>query len=111
MPSIFTRNASKNTTGYILSSGRFCHSLTSSSTASVTVLMKSAPTSTLYWSSRNPWMSRTVMPRAYIAMMRSSNPSNLRCPLATSSGSKLPSRSRGTAISISPSSVFTVLAL
>ena len=36
---IFTRRASKNTTGYIVSRGRDCHSATSSITSSVTELM------------------------------------------------------------------------
>src|SRR5260370_1635247 len=42
-------------------------------------------------------------------MIRSSNPSSLVCPLATICGWKLPLRSRGTAISIAPSSPITVL--
>ena len=43
---IFTRRASKNTTGYIGSSGRACQALTSAITASVTELMNSGDTST-----------------------------------------------------------------
>jgi len=39
---------------------------------------------------------------AYIAMILSSKPSKRLLPLAISNGSKLPSRSRGTAISITP---------
>ena len=35
---ILTRRASKKATGYTLASGRFCHSWTSSSTLSVTLL-------------------------------------------------------------------------
>ncbi len=51
---IFTRSASKNTTGYIGSSGRDCQAVTSASTASVTALMKSGVTSVAYISVRNP---------------------------------------------------------
>src|SRR5688572_12823310 len=49
---IFTRSASKNTTGYIGSSGRLCHAVTSATTASVTALIKSGETSTAYISFR-----------------------------------------------------------
>ena len=56
-------------------------------------------------------MSRTLMPRAYIAMILSSSPSIRVWPFAISFGSKLPSRSRGTAISNAPSSPFKVLRL
>jgi hypothetical protein len=42
---IFTRSASKKTTGYIGSSGRACQAVTSAITASVTLLMNSAQTS------------------------------------------------------------------
>src|SRR6516164_10549646 len=66
---ILTLKASKKTTGYIDSSGRFCHSTTSSKTKSVTVLIRSADTSTLYCSSRKRWISRTVIPWAYMAMI------------------------------------------
>lgn len=45
---IFTLSASKNTTGYIRSSGRDCHAPTSDITASVTELMNSGDTSTSY---------------------------------------------------------------
>ncbi len=41
-------------------------------------------------------MSRTVMPRAYKAMIRSLNPSSRVWPLRTICGSKVPLRSRGT---------------
>jgi hypothetical protein len=41
----FTRNASKKTTGYTASSGRACQFVTSASTLSVTVLIKSGLTS------------------------------------------------------------------
>jgi hypothetical protein len=45
-------------------SGRLCHAVTSASTPSVIVLMKSGLTSVSYVSSRNAWISRTVRPRA-----------------------------------------------
>ena len=78
-------------------------------TASVTELMNSGLTSVAYCSARKPWISRTVMPRAYMATILSSNPVNRRSCLGMSSGSKLPSRSRGTSIRSGPSSVRTVL--
>ena len=53
--------------------------------------------------------SRTIMPRAYMATILSSNPVKRRSCLAMSSGSKLPSRSRGTSMRSGPSSVKTVL--
>src|SRR5690606_5279524 len=56
---------SKKTTGYIGSSGRVCQAVTSAMTASVTELMNSGLTSVPYCSARNPWISRTVMPRAH----------------------------------------------
>jgi hypothetical protein len=43
---IVTGSASKNTTGYIGSSGRACQAVTSATTASVTVLIRSGETST-----------------------------------------------------------------
>ncbi|CUI56843.1 Uncharacterised protein [Achromobacter xylosoxidans] len=42
---ILTRSASKNTTGYIASSGRFCQAIVSAMTSSVIELMKSGETS------------------------------------------------------------------
>ena len=51
---ILTRSASKNTTGYIASSGRVCHAVTSDTMPSVTVLIKSGKTSTPYISARKP---------------------------------------------------------
>jgi hypothetical protein len=51
------------------------------------------------------------MPRAYRLKILSSKPVKWVWPLAISCGSKLPARSRGTAISTSPSSVKTVFAL
>ena len=64
-----------------------------------------------YCSARKPWISRTVMPRAYMAMILSSKPVKRRSCLGISSGSKLPSRSRGTSMRSGPSSVSTVLPL
>ena len=51
------------------------------------------------------------MPRAYMAMILSSNPVKRRSCLGMSSGSKLESRSRGTSMRSGPSSVNTVLPL
>ena len=108
---IFTRKASKKITGYIGSSGRDCQTVISASTASVTVLMKSGATSVAYISARNPWISRTVIPRAYMAMILSSKPVKRRSCLPISLGSNSPSRSRGTSMRNGPSSVRTVLPL
>ncbi|MNJ66363.1 hypothetical protein D3C77_624340 [compost metagenome] len=108
---ILTRSASKNTTGYMVSKGRVCQAVTSSITASVTELMNSGETSVPYCSTRNPWISRTVMPRAYIAMILSSNPVKRRSCLGIRIGAKLPSRSRGMSRRTGPASVSTVLAL
>jgi hypothetical protein len=46
-------------------------------------------TSTPYISSRWPWMSRVVIPRAYIEMIWSSKPVQRVCPLATILGSNV----------------------
>ena len=51
------------------------------------------------------------MPRAYMATILSSKPVKRRSCLGMSSGSKLPSRSRGTSMRSGPSSVSTVLPL
>jgi hypothetical protein len=56
-------------------------------------------------------MSRTVIPRAYKAMIRSLNPSSRVWPFRTICGSKLPLRSLGTARSTAPTSVSSVLAV
>lgn len=79
-------------------------------TSSVTELMNSGETSVAYCSSKNPWISRTVMPRAYMATILSSKPVKRRSCFGISSGAKLPSRSRGTSIRTGPSPVSTVLA-
>jgi hypothetical protein len=64
-----------------------------------------------YRSRRCPWISRTLMPRAYIEMILSSKPGNRRWYLAINCGSKLPRRSRGMASSIASFSVSTVFLL
>jgi len=69
VPLFLVRLDSKNTTGYIGSSGRLYQALTSAITASVTELMNSGLTSVPYCSARNPRISRTAMPRAYFATM------------------------------------------
>src|ERR1039458_1908446 len=84
----FTISASRYTIGYSSSSGRFCHCLTSSITASVTLEISVGETSILYISSRWPWISRVVMPRAYMEMILSSKPVHRVCPLATIFGSR-----------------------
>src|SRR5690242_2401469 len=62
-----------------------------------------------YSSRRWPAISRVLMPRAYIETILSSKPGKRRWYLAISCGSKLACRSRGTASSILPVSVTTVL--
>ena len=52
-----------------------------------------------------------IMPRAYNDKILSSKPANRVWPLATSFGSKLACRSRGTSICISPKSPFSCLVL
>src|SRR3954464_8179072 len=54
-------------------------------------------------------MSRTVIPRAYMDRIFSSNPVNRVCPLATIFGSNVPFRSRGVSSSNSPQSPFNFL--
>src|SRR3981081_689644 len=108
---ILTLKASKNTTGYIGSKGRFCHSMTSSRIESVTVLIRSVDTSTLYCSSKKRLISRTVIPWAYIAMILVSNPPKRFWPLRMSCGSNSPLRSRATSISSFPSSLISVFLL
>ena len=80
----------------------------SSRTASVTLLMSVGLTSTPYISSKCPWMSRVVMPCAYIDRILPSKPAMRVWPLGMIWGSKLASRSRGVTISISPNSPFIV---
>ena len=80
-------------------------------TASVTLLIKSGDDLHGVHLGQKPWISRTVMPRAYIAMILSSKPVKRRSCLPMSCGSKLPWRSRGTSMRNGPSSVSTVLPL
>src|SRR6266545_7322493 len=54
-------------------------------------------------------MSRVVIPRAYIATIFSSKPAKRRSPFLTTSGSKLPLRSRGASMRTGPWSVCSVL--
>ncbi len=82
-------------TGYIGSSGRACQAVTSDITASVTELMNSGLTYVPYCSARRAWISRMVMPRAYMATILSSKPVKRHSRLGMSSGSKKPSRSQG----------------
>src|ERR1022692_1613630 len=57
-------------------------------------------------------MSRTLMPCAYKLITMSSSPPAIRpARLGTSSGSKLPARSRGTCNPTGPTPVCTVLAI
>ncbi len=56
-----------------------------------------------------PWISRVVIPRAYIDRILSSKPSHRVWCFFTICGSKLPLRSRGVSISNSPKSPFSVL--
>ncbi len=56
-------------------------------------------------------MSRTDMPRAYIATILSSKPVNRRSCLPISCGSNLPCRSRGTSIVTSQESVVRTVLL
>ena len=73
--------------------------------------MKSGDTSVLYICSRNAWISRTLIPRAYMAMILSSKPVKRRSCLPISWGSNCPARSRGMSMRSGPSSVSTVLPL
>jgi hypothetical protein len=57
------------------------------------------------------WISRTLMPRAYIEMIFSWKPGKRRWYFAISCGSKVPRRSRGTSRSIWLDSVSTVFLL
>ena len=74
----------------------------------MTELMNSADTSVPYCSARKPWISRIVMPRAYMATILSSKPVKRRSCLGMRIGSNRPSRSRGMSIRSGPSSVSTV---
>ena len=56
-------------------------------------------------------MSRTLIPPAYKLITTSEIPEVRRSPFGTSTGSKLPARSRGTLIATGPASVFSILAV
>ena len=60
------------------------------------------------WKARWPWISRVVIPRAYIEMILSSKPVQRVWPLATILGSNVALRSRGVSNSSSPKSPFRV---
>src|SRR5579859_937448 len=62
-----------------------------------------------YSSESCAWMSRTLMPRAYMPRILSSKPVNRRWYFFTSCGSNVPLRSRGIAIGTGPCSVWSVL--
>ncbi len=109
---ILTRSASKNTTGYIGSSGRLCHAVTSATTASVTVLIRSGETSTrihlgeerLNLAHRHPAgveRQDLVVEAGEAALVLARSAAARTCP----------SRSRGTSSASGPSSVSTVLPL
>ncbi|TDO56622.1 hypothetical protein EV651_1129 [Kribbella sp. VKM Ac-2571] len=98
-----------NSTGYTASSGRFCHSTIPSTTLSVIVEIVCRDTCAPYTSARCAEISPVVSPLADNKITISSTPDNRFCRFATIRGSKLASRSRGTSISTSPTSVSTVL--
>lgn len=68
----------------------------------MTVEIRSGETSTPYSSCKCAWMSRTLIPRAYIDNILSSKPSKRVCPFLMSRGSNQAARSRGTSISTCP---------
>jgi hypothetical protein len=75
----------------------FCQARTSSSTPSVIALTCSGDSSVPYTWFRWCRMSRTDMPCAYRLMIMSSRPPEIRpARFGTSTGSKVPARSRGT---------------
>jgi hypothetical protein len=106
-----TRRASKNTTGYIGSSGR---ALPGSDLGHHGIGDR---TDELRRDLRAVLLGQEaldlahVMPRAYMATILSSKPVKRRSCLGIRIGSKLPARSRGTSIRSGPSSVRTVLPL
>ena len=78
------------------SSGRRCHSKTTSATASVILEMVPELSSTLSVEARWCWISLTVIPPAYRLMIIALSPSRRCWPLHTKRGVKVPARSRGT---------------
>jgi hypothetical protein len=107
---IFTKITSTNSTGYTRSSGRLCQSAISASTVSVIRVIVSFETLAPYTSAKCAEISPWVSPLADSDNTSGSIPSRRRWPVRTITGSKLASRSRGTSISIGPTSVMTVLA-
>src|SRR6516225_10616045 len=87
------------------SRGRLCHSAMPSITRSVIVVIVCLETSAPYTSARCAAISPWVSPFADREITISSTPVSRRCLFATIFGSKLESRSRGTAVSTGPESV------
>jgi hypothetical protein len=79
-------------------------------TRSVIAVIRSLDTSAPYTSARCAQISPWVRPLADSDTTRSSMPPSRRARLGTITGAKLPSRSRGTAMSTGPTSVSSVLA-
>jgi hypothetical protein len=82
--------------------------VTSSATASVTLLIVSCDSSVPSVDARWCWMSRIVIPPAYREMIMSSSPPRRRAPLGTSADANVEFRSRGWSNAMSPTSVPTV---
>jgi hypothetical protein len=80
-------------------------------TASVRPLMNSGETPVPYCSARKPWISRTVMPRAYMATTLVVEAREAALVLRDEQRLEELSPSRGTSLRTGPSSVSTVLAL
>ncbi len=95
-------------TGYTRSKGRFCQSAISSSTRSVIFEIVSREMFVEYTSARWASTSPVVNPFAVERDHHRVDPVEAALVLATVSGSKLPSRSRGTSSSMGPISVITV---
>ena len=91
---------SKNTTGYIFSSGRFCHSFTSGSILSVILEIIPCDTSVPYISRSVSSISRCDIPLAYIAMIFCSISSVRVCLFSITLGSNSPLRSRNSYLTL-----------
>ncbi len=100
-----------NITGYTESSGRACQSAISSTILSVILEMVSFETLAPYTSARWALTSPVVIPFAVNDSTIWSTPFNRRWRFFTITGSKLPSRSRGTLTSTGPIFVVTVFDL
>ena len=99
-----------NTAAYTESKGRAHQVCISSITRSVIRETVSLDTDAPYTSAKWAEISPVVSPLAYSDNTTASTSDNRRCRFATITGSKLPSRSRGTSMSTSPAaSVSTVL--